>query len=124
MTTKYTDDHEWARQEGDLIVVGITDFAQGQLGEIVFVELPEVDGEVEKGEEAAVIESVKAAGEVKSPISGTVAAVNEELADAPEKINDEPTEGGWIFKLNPSDPGQLDDLMDDGAYQSLVESLT
>lgn len=123
MTIKFTDDHEWARTEDDLIVVGITDFAQKQLGELVYVELPEVDREIQQGEEAAVIESVKAAGEVKSPISGTIAAVNESLADSPEKINDDPAGDGWVYKIRPTDATQLDALMDESSYQSFIDSL-
>ncbi len=123
MSTRYTDDHEWAREEDDLIVVGITDYAQQQLGEVVFVELPDIDRVLEQGEEAAVIESVKAAGEVKSPVSGTVVAVNQALEDAPEKINEDPSGTGWIYKIKPADSVWLTDLMDEGAYQSLVESL-
>ncbi|MGB5708578.1 MAG: glycine cleavage system protein GcvH [Arenicellales bacterium] len=123
MNMKYTDDHEWARPDGDLLVVGITDFAQQQLGEVVFVELPEVDREVDQGEDTAVVESVKAAGEVKSPVSGTIVEVNETLADTPEKVNEDPTGEGWFYKLRPSDPGQLEALLDQEAYQTLVESL-
>lgn len=123
MNMKYTDDHEWARQEGDLVVVGITDFAQQQLGEVVFVELPEVDREVDQGEDTAVVESVKAAGEVKSPVSGTIVEVNEALSDTPEKVNEDPTGEGWFYKLRPSDPGQLEAMLDQEAYQTLVESL-
>jgi glycine cleavage system H protein len=123
MNMKYTDDHEWARPDGDLLVVGITDFAQQQLGEVVFVELPEVDREVDQGEDTAVVESVKAAGEVKSPVSGTIVEVNETLADTPEKVNEDPTGEGWFYKLRPSDPGQLEAMLDQEAYQTLVESL-
>ena len=123
MSTKYTEDHEWVRQEGELAVVGITDYAQEQLGEIVFVEPPEVDQVLTKGEEVAVIESVKAAGEVKAPISGVVVAVNELLDDEPEKINEAPSGEGWIFKIKPSDSSEMDELMDDAAYNALLESL-
>lgn len=123
MSMKYTDDHEWARHEDDLVVVGITDFAQQQLGEVVFVELPDIDREVDQGEETAVVESVKAAGEVKSPVAGKVVEVNEALADNPEKVNEAPTGEGWFYKLRPSDPSQLEALLDESAYQSLVESL-
>ncbi len=123
MTIKFTDDHEWARQENDLVVVGITDFAQRQLGDIVYVDLPDEECELEQGEEAAVIESVKAAEELKSPLSGVVIAVNETLADAPQKINDDPDGEGWIYKMKPSDLSEMDGLMDPTAYQSLVESL-
>ena len=124
MTTRYTDDHEWARQEGDLVVIGITDYAQEQLGEIVFVEMPEVDSEVGQGDEAVVIESVKAAGEVKSPVGGTVVEVNEALNDAPETINEDPGGEGWIYKVRPADTAEFDSMMDDAAYKSLVESLS
>ena len=124
MTTKYTSDHEWARQEGDVIVVGITDYAQGQLGELVYVELPSVDQEVGKGDEAAVIESVKAAGEVKSPVGGVITEINEALSDSPEKINEDPAGEGWVYKVKPSDPAEFDSLMSEDDYQSLVDSLS
>jgi glycine cleavage system H protein len=123
MATKYTDYHEWAREEGDIVVVGITDYAQEQLGEVVFVEPPEVDRELAKGEDAAVVESVKAAGEVKSPVSGVVTEINESLADEPEKINDDPDGDGWIYKIKPSDGAEFASLMDDDAYKALLESL-
>lgn len=123
MSTRYTDDHEWAREEDDLVVVGITDYAQQQLGEIVFVEPPDLDRELAKGEDAAVIESVKAAGEVKAPVSGIVVAVNESLADAPEKVNEDPDGEGWIFKIKPSDSSEMTNLMEHAAYSSLLESL-
>ncbi len=123
MTIKFTDDHEWIRQENDLVVVGITDFAQQQLGEVVYIELPDIDREIEQGEEAAVIESVKAAGEIKSPVGGVVVEVNDTLTELPEKINEEPEGEGWIYKMKPNDPSELDGLMDMTAYQSLVESL-
>ena len=123
MATKYTDDHEWAREEGDLVVVGITDYAQEQLGEVVFVEPPDVDRELTKGEDAAVVESVKAAGEVKSPLSGVVTEINESLTDEPEKINDDPDGDGWIYKIKPSNDTDFASLMDDDAYNALLESL-
>jgi len=123
MSMKYTSDHEWARLDGDLVVVGITDFAQNQLGEVVFVELPDVDRQVAQGEEAAVVESVKAAGEVKAPVAGVVVEVNEALADEPEKVNDDPTGSGWFYKIRPTDATQLSALMDESSYQSLLESL-
>jgi glycine cleavage system H protein len=123
MTTRYTEDHEWAREENDLVVVGITDYAQEQLGEVVYVEFPEIDRELGQGEDAAVVESVKAAGEVKSPIGGTVVAVNEALEDAPEKLNEDPAGEGWIYKIRPGDSSELESLMDDDAYKSLLESL-
>ncbi len=124
MTTKYTEDHEWARLEGDILVVGITSYAQEQLGEVVFVELPDVDRELDQGEEAVVIESVKAAGEIKSPIGGTVTEVNESLTDSPEKINEDPSGDGWVYKIKPSDSSEFEGLMDDTAYQALVDSLS
>jgi glycine cleavage system H protein len=124
MTTKYTEDHEWAKQDGDSIVVGITQFAQEQLGEIVFVELPDLDRTLDKGEEAAVIESVKAAGEIKSPMGGTVTAVNEDLNDTPEKVNEDPSGEGWVYKISPSDMNEFEGLMDEAAYKALVESLS
>ena len=123
MTTKYTDDHEWARLEGDLVVIGITDYAQEQLGEVVFVELPDIDRELNQGEDSAVIESVKAAGELKSPLGGTVVAVNESLEDAPEKINDDPAGEGWIYKIKPGDNSEFENLMDEDAYKALLDSL-
>ena len=124
MTTKYTEDHEWARQEGELLVVGITDYAQEQLGEVVFVELPDIDRNLDNREEAAVIESVKAAGEIKSPVGGTVVEVNEVLNDNPEKINEDPSGDGWVYKVKPVDSSEFDALMDDAAYKTLVESLS
>ncbi len=123
MTIKFTDDHEWVRQENDLVVVGITDFAQQQMGEVVYIELPDIDRELEQGEEAAVIESVKAAGELKSPVGGVVVEVNDTLTELPEKINEDPDGEGWVYKMKPNDPSELDGLMDLTAYQSLVESL-
>ena len=123
MTTKYTNDHEWARQDGDTITVGITDFAQSQLGEVVFVELPDVGKEVSQGEEAAVVESVKAAGEVKAPIGGTIVEVNEALADEPEQVNEDPSGKGWFYKIQPNDDSQYVALMDEDSYQSMVADL-
>ena len=105
--TRFTDDHEWARLEGDLIVVGITNYAQEQLGDIVFVELPNVGSTVEQGQEAAVIESVKAAGDVKSPVTGSIAEVNETLVDHPEMVNQDPAGEGWFYKVAPADPTEL-----------------
>jgi glycine cleavage system H protein len=121
--TRYTDDHEWARLDGDLVVVGITDYAQEQLGDIVFVELPDIGGGVSQGEEAAVIESVKAAGDVKSPVTGSIAAINEVLIDAPETVNQDPTGEGWFYKVQPSDIAELDDLLDESAYNRLISGL-
>lgn len=123
MTSKYTEDHEWVREQDGVYLVGITDYAQQQLGEIVYVELPETGAEVAAGEEAAVVESVKAAGEVKSPLSGTVAGINEQLADSPEKVNEDPEGDGWFYKMNATDPGQLERLMDADAYRQFVSEL-
>ena len=121
---KFTEDHEWIRTEEDgVAVVGITSYAQDQLGEIVFVELPEVGESVEHGADCAVIESVKAAGELKSPAAGEVVAVNEALADAPETINSDPTGEGWIIRLRLREPSVLDGLMDEAAYAEFVAAL-
>jgi len=120
---KYTEDHEWVRVEGDSANVGITDYAQEQLGEVVFVELPTVGTDVSQGDEVAVIESVKAAGEIKSPISGKITEVNTALDNDPGTINTEPTGDGWIYKLAVSDAGELDALMDEAAYQAFVDGL-
>ncbi len=117
---RYTDDHEWARLEGDTVTVGITAFAQDQLGELVFVELPTVGGAVTQGDEAAVIESVKAAGEVKSPVGGTIMEINESLVDTPEKVNDDPMGEGWIYKVAITDSTEWESLMDEAAYVALV----
>ena len=123
MSMRYTSDHEWALLDGDLVVVGITDYAQEQLGEVVFVELPDLGRDLTTGEESAVVESVKAAGEVKAPVSGEVVEVNESLEDAPEAINDDPVGDGWFYKILPSDPEEFDRLMDESAYQELLSSL-
>ena len=117
---RFTDDHEWARLEGDAVTVGITEFAQDQLGELVFVELPTIGRAVTQGDEAAVIESVKAAGEVKSPVSGTILEINESLVDTPEKVNDDPMGEGWIYKVAITDPTEWESLMDEAAYAALV----
>ena len=117
---RYTDDHEWARLEGDTVTVGITTFAQDQLGELVFVELPTLGGAVTQGDEAAVVESVKAAGEVKSPVGGTIMEINESLVDTPEKVNDDPMGEGWIYKVAITDPTEWESLMDEAAYAALV----
>ena len=117
---RYTDDHEWARLEGDTVTVGITAFAQDQLGELVFVELPTLGGAVTQGDEAAVVESVKAAGEVKSPVGGTIMEINESLVDTPEKVNEDPMGEGWIYKVAITDPTEWESLMDEAAYAALV----
>ena len=117
---RYTDDHEWARLEGHTVTVGITAFAQDQLGELVFVELPTLGGAVTQGDEAAVVESVKAAGEVKSPVGGTIMEINESLVDTPEKVNDDPMGEGWIYKVAITDPTEWESLMDEAGYAALV----
>ncbi len=120
---RYTEDHEWIRSEEDSATVGITDYAQEQLGDLVFVELPGVDKEIAQGEEAAVLESVKAAGEVKAPASGTVVEVNEALSDDPSTINSDPEGEGWFLRLKLSDPGELDSLMNEEAYKAYLADL-
>lgn len=120
---RFTKDHEWARIEDGVATVGITDYAQEQLGDVVFVELPEVGKTVKQHDEAAVVESVKAASEVYAPLSGKVVEVNEALADAPETVNADPLGKGWFFKLEVSDASELDGLMDEAAYKAYLESL-
>src|SRR6516165_6726140 len=114
---RFTKDHEWVRLEGDFAVIGITDYAQSQLGDVVYVELPEPGHRVEQGEEAAVVESVKAASEVYAPVSGEVAEVNDALAADPARVNADPIGEGWFIKLRVDDPKQLDTLMDEEAYK-------
>jgi glycine cleavage system H protein len=120
---RFSKDHEWIRVEGDVGTVGITDYAQEQLGDIVFVELPGVGRELQRKGDAAVIESVKAASEVYSPITGTVTEANDALADDPAKVNSDPMGQGWFFKMTVGNPSELDDLMDEDAYKAFVESL-
>ena len=121
---RYTEDHEWVRiDDGGLAVVGITDYAQEQLGEIVFVELPEVGDEVERGAEAAVIESVKAASELFAPVSGTVAQVNEALNDEPALVNEDPTGEGWFLQIEMGGEGSMEGLMTEDEYLRYVEGL-
>lgn len=117
---KYTEEHEWLRREGDVIVVGITEHASEQLGDIVFVELPEPGTEVAKDDEIVVIESVKAASDILAPLDGEITEVNEALADDPDKVNEDPVGDGWFFKMTASDPGQMDDYMDEAAYKDFV----
>lgn len=122
--TKFTEDHEWILMEDDEVgVVGITDYAQDQLGELVFVELPDVGTDWERGAEVAVIESVKAAGDVKAPVGGTVVGVNEALVDEPEKINADPAGEGWIVRIRVSDPSELETLMDAEQYEAYIGTL-
>jgi len=118
---RYSEDHEWVKVEGDIAVIGITDHAQKQLGDIVFVEVPEVDDEFDKGDEVGSIESVKAVAEMFLPVSGTVVEVNEALEDAPETLNKDPHGEGWILKVKLSDASEVDELMDAAAYQKYLE---
>ena len=118
---RYTREHEWARKKGDRLVVGITDFAQHQLGDVVYVELPDVGDPVKKGESFGVVESTKAVSELFSPVSGKVVEVNDPLSDAPETINEDPYEEGWMIQVELSDPGDLEDLLDSAGYTKFIE---
>jgi len=121
MSLKYTADHEWVRVEADgALTVGITEYAQEQLGDIVFVQLPEVGRRIGKGDEAVVIESVKAAADIKMPVSGEVVAVNEALNDAPETVNTDPMGAGWFLKVRPEQSSEVDGLLDQAAYERLI----
>ncbi len=117
---KFTDDHEWLEIEGDTATVGITKYATEQLGDIVFVELPETGAEFAKGDAAAVVESVKAASDVFMPLDGTIAEVNQAIVDEPVKVNDDPEGDGWFFKMRLKDPSDADPLMDEAAYKEMV----
>ena len=118
---KYTEEHEWVLVEDDVVTVGITDFAQDSLGDVVFVELPEVGAVLEAGKPLGVVESVKAVSDVYAPVSGEVVEINEELPDSPERTNNSPYEDGWKVKIRFSDPSQLDELMDSEEYQAFIE---
>lgn len=118
---RYTDEHEWVKLSDDLVVVGITDYAQQQLGDVVYVELPSEGDEVMKGEPFGTVESTKAVSELFAPISGTVEKVNHRLEDEPERVNRDPYGKGWMIKIAPSDPSELDDLLDAESYEDLVE---
>lgn len=123
-TRRFTKDHEWIQLEDDgVATVGITDYAQDQLGELVYVELPEVEQKLNAGSDAVVIESVKAAGEVKAPVSGSITAVNEALVDEPGKVNTDPMGDGWFVKMQVTDPSELDALMDEDAYKAYTDEL-
>ena len=121
---RYTKDHEYVRLDGDVATIGITDHAQEQLGDIVFVELPAIGKKVEQGTEAAVVESVKAASEVYAPLAGEVVEVNSTLESEPAKVNDDPLGDGWFLKLKVKDKGQFDALMDEAAYNEFVATLS
>lgn len=114
---KFSEEHEWITVDGEVATIGITAFAQEQLGDVVFVELPEVGGQVSQGGDAGVVESVKAASEVFTPLSGEIIEVNEELESAPELVNSDPEGDGWFFKIRMDDASELDDLMDADAYK-------
>lgn len=121
--TVYTQEHEWLRVEGDgSVTVGITDYAQDHLGDLVYVQLPEVGKEFAKGEEAAVIESVKTAGEILMPAAGTVTAINDTLADEPGKVNEDAMGAGWFFKFTPAQAGDLDGFLDEAGYKAYIEA--
>lgn len=119
---KYTKDHEWIRVEGDVGTVGVTDHAQRSLGDIVFIELPDVGREVARGDEAGVVESVKAASEVYAPVSGEILSANEALNDNPALVNESAENEGWFYTIKLSDPAELDELLDADAYKALVEA--
>lgn len=117
---KFTEEHEWLRMEDDQVVVGITEHASQQLGDVVFVELPEVGTKVTKDDEVVVIESVKAASDILAPIDGEITEVNDTLVDEPGRVNDDPMGDAWFFKMTPSEPSQMDDYMDEAAYKKYV----
>ena len=117
---KFTEEHEWVRVEGDVATVGITEHATEQLGDLVFVELPEVGATLAKGDTAGTVESVKAASDVYAPVSGEVIEVNEAITENPEKVNEDPMGEGWFFKMRLSDPSELDSLMGEDAYKAMV----
>ena len=117
---KFTEDHEWIRIDGDVGTVGITDFAQEQLGDIVFIELPETGAALGKGDQAGVVESVKAASEIYTPVAGEITEANEALVDAPETVNVEAEGGGWFFKIKILDMSELEGLMDEAAYKEFM----
>jgi glycine cleavage system H protein len=117
---KYTEEHEWLRREGDEVVVGITEYAAEQLGDLVFVELPDEGATVAKGDDVVTIESVKAASDILAPIDGTITEVNTAIVETPGLVNEDPMEAGWFFKITPADPADLDELMDEEAYAQFI----
>ena len=123
MSVYFTKDHEWIRMEGDIAVVGITNYAQEQLGDVVFVEVPEAGTRVDAGGEAAVVESVKAASEVYAPMAGEIVEGNAALADDPSLVNSAPEGDGWFFKMKPDDAAALDEMLDEAAYKALLADL-
>jgi glycine cleavage system H protein len=119
---RYSEEHEWVSVDGDVATVGISDFAQQQLGDVVFVELPDVGRTVERGAEVAVVESVKAASEIYVPLSGEVVEINDALADEPSKVNESPEADGWFFKMRLNDVAEVNELMDAAAYKAFTEA--
>ncbi|MBC7146674.1 MAG: glycine cleavage system protein GcvH [Thioclava marina] len=117
---KFTEDHEWLKTEGDLVIVGITEHASEQLGDVVFVELPETGTEVSKGDEICVIESVKAASDILAPLDGEIVEINEELADNPGLVNEDPLGKAWFFKMKLADASALEGFMDEAAYKDFI----
>ncbi len=122
-SVRYAKSHEWARKDGDLVVVGISDYAQDSLGDVVYVELPDAGKSFKQGETFGVVESVKAASDVYLPVSGEVAEVNAAVQDSPETVNEDAFGAGWLLKVKPSDPSELDSLMDAAAYREFTEGL-
>ena len=121
---KFTEDHEWLQlDENNELTIGITDYAQDQLGDIVYIELPEVDKSLHTGDDMAVIESVKTAGEIKAPVTGTVIEINEQLADEPEMVNNDPLGDGWFFRMSVEDLTELENYMDEEAYNEYIANL-
>ncbi len=118
---KYTEEHEWLRVDGETIVVGITEHAVVQLGDLVFVELPEVGDEVSKGDEIVVIESVKAASDIMAPLDGQIVAINDSIVDEPELVNSDPLDKGWFFKMKVADVSVVDEYMDEAAYKAMID---
>ena len=122
MTTKFSKDHEWVKSEGSVKTIGITDFAQSELGDIVFVELPEVGDEIKAGEPFGSVESVKTVSELYAPITGKVVEINEELEDSPELVNESAMEGAWMVKVEAADEAELDELMDQAQYDEMINA--
>lgn len=118
---KFTEDHEWLCQDDDEITVGITAFAAEKLGDIVFVELPEVGTEVVRDDEIVVIESVKAASDIQAPLDGTITAINDAIVEDPSLVNSQPMDGGWFFRIKPTDPDEIRSYMDEDAYEAMLE---
>jgi glycine cleavage system H protein len=117
---KYTDSHEWVKQEGNKVIVGITDHAQGELTDVVFVELPDIGKEVKKGEELCIVESVKSVSEIFAPVSGKITKVNKELEDSPENVNQQPYGNGWLVEMEISDESEIEELMDSESYKKIL----